>query len=428
MNRSKLNHERSVVAQKVFSIAVALSIFWSGSMSPPALAADYPSWQDVQAAKANEAAAAESIKQIESLIGNLEVEAAESKRVAEEKGQLLLEAQQRLDEVNLRVSRLEKQAQEAEAKAQQSSEQAGRIATQFYRSGGGSFTARLLLGGTNSDNPDQLLSDLGSMSKVIEQSQRIYEEAVTAKNTSQALSDQAQAAKKERETLRAEAESVMQAAAQAVQASQDKLQEQSDRAVVLEAQLAALRDVKVQTVQDYEKGVAERAAAAAAAAAAASARGSGNLWWGSGAGLPGGHVGSQGWAVPVSGRVSDGFGPRISPGGIGSTYHQGIDMSASCGTPIYAANAGVVKYAGPFGSYGNFVLIDHGSGVNTGYAHIVYGGVLVRVGQQVSAGDPIARVGSTGASTGCHLHYEVRINGVKIDGIPFMKERGAPLG
>jgi murein DD-endopeptidase MepM/ murein hydrolase activator NlpD len=210
------------------------------------------------------------------------------------------------------------------------------------------------------------------------------------------------------------AEAAMQAAIAAAKAAQDKLAEQQKQIVIMQAQLAALRDTTAQTVAGYQAGVA-------AAAAAAAARGSG--------GLPGGYVGPQGWAVPAAGPITDGFGARPSPGGgIGSTYHLGIDIGASCNSPIYAAHSGTVIYAGPNGTYGNFVLIDNGSAVKTGYAHIRDGGILVGIGQQVGAGQPIARVGSTGASTGCHLHYEVRINDTKIDGIPFMRDRQAPLG
>ena len=74
------------------------------------------------------------------------------------------------------------------------------------------------------------------------------------------------------------------------------------------------------------------------------------------------------------------------------------------------------------------MLINNGGSTQTGYAHIRDGGILVGIGQRVSAGQPIARVGTTGASTGCHLHFEVRIDGQKIDGIPFMRDRQAPLG
>jgi murein DD-endopeptidase MepM/ murein hydrolase activator NlpD len=80
------------------------------------------------------------------------------------------------------------------------------------------------------------------------------------------------------------------------------------------------------------------------------------------------------------------------------------------------------------GTYGNWVLIEHGDGIQTGYAHIVNGGTEVAVGQNVEAGQEIARVGATGAATGCHLHFEVRISGKAVDPVPFMAKRGIPLG
>ena len=127
--------------------------------------------------------------------------------------------------------------------------------------------------------------------------------------------------------------------------------------------------------------------------------------------------------------MTDGYGPRPNKPIAGvNEFHRGTDIAAQCGTGIFAATGGVVVAAGPNGTYGNWVLIDHGSGVSTGYAHIRDGGILVTVGQQVAAGDLIAAVGSTGASTGCHLHFEVRIGGTAVDAVPFMASRGVRLG
>jgi murein DD-endopeptidase MepM/ murein hydrolase activator NlpD len=136
---------------------------------------------------------------------------------------------------------------------------------------------------------------------------------------------------------------------------------------------------------------------------------------------------TTGWALPVHGTLTDVFGPRPSRPAGTALFHPGDDIGAACGTTIVAASAGTVVAAGPNGSYGNFVLIDHGNGVQTAYGHIVDGGLAVTVGQAVRAGQPIARVGSTGASTGCHLHFEVRIAGLQIDPLPFMAARGVTL-
>jgi murein DD-endopeptidase MepM/ murein hydrolase activator NlpD len=109
-------------------------------------------------------------------------------------------------------------------------------------------------------------------------------------------------------------------------------------------------------------------------------------------------------------------------------YHYGTDIGTGCSAPIYAAATGTVVYAGRYGTYGNFVLISHGNGVETGYAHIRDGGIFVSVGQRVDVGQNIASSGTTGASTGCHLHFEVRTGGNRINAVPFMSDRGAPIG
>jgi murein DD-endopeptidase MepM/ murein hydrolase activator NlpD len=116
---------------------------------------------------------------------------------------------------------------------------------------------------------------------------------------------------------------------------------------------------------------------------------------------------------PVNGSVGSGFGPRIHPISGGSRMHTGVDIGASSGTPIKAADDGVVVMAGPNGGYGNWTLIDHGGGLATGYGH--QSSIGVSRGQRVSRGEVIGRVGSTGASTGPHLHWEVRVNGNPVD-------------
>ncbi len=115
--------------------------------------------------------------------------------------------------------------------------------------------------------------------------------------------------------------------------------------------------------------------------------------------------------VPVkTGQVTSGFGARGDPFTHGSAMHSGLDISAAKGTPIYATAPGVVTFAGRDGPYGYLVEIDHGLGIRTRYAHLSK--VLVKEGDTVSYRDKIALMGSTGRSTGTHLHYEVVFNGV----------------
>jgi hypothetical protein len=124
---------------------------------------------------------------------------------------------------------------------------------------------------------------------------------------------------------------------------------------------------------------------------------------------------------PVRGRISSGFGWRGNAmGGGGGEFHTGIDIPAPVGTPIRATGGGTVIRSDWYGGYGNTVIIDHGFGLTTLYAHNSVN--LVRVGQRVERGDIIARVGTTGRVTGPHVHYEVRRNGRPIDPRPFLLE------
>jgi len=93
--------------------------------------------------------------------------------------------------------------------------------------------------------------------------------------------------------------------------------------------------------------------------------------------------------------------------------HSGLDIAAAPGTPVYAPANGIISYVGYESGYGNLVTIDHGYGVKTRYGH--NSEVHVKYGQKVKRGDKVASVGSTGRSSGYHLHYEVRVNGVAVD-------------
>ena len=142
----------------------------------------------------------------------------------------------------------------------------------------------------------------------------------------------------------------------------------------------------------------------------------------------GGSGSGSGWVRPSGGGISSGYGYRVNPVSGQWKLHDGVDLAPGCSTPIYAAASGTVNYAGAYGGYGNYVRIAHGGGLSTAYGHIVNGGIKVRNGQSVVAGQLIALVGSTGNSTGCHLHFETRINGNSTDPVPFMAARGVGLG
>jgi murein DD-endopeptidase MepM/ murein hydrolase activator NlpD len=117
-------------------------------------------------------------------------------------------------------------------------------------------------------------------------------------------------------------------------------------------------------------------------------------------------VGGGGRVWPVAAPLTSGFGTRVHPITGAVRLHTGLDLGAPSGTPVAAAAAGVVAFAGPMGGYGNAIDVRHADGTTTRYAHL--SAILVRAGQRVAAGQGIGLVGSTGLSTGPHLHFEVR--------------------
>jgi murein DD-endopeptidase MepM/ murein hydrolase activator NlpD len=128
-------------------------------------------------------------------------------------------------------------------------------------------------------------------------------------------------------------------------------------------------------------------------------------------GSSGNGTSSGGLIWPVNGPITSAFGPRW--GGM----HEGIDIGVPCGTPIHAAASGTVIYSGWMDGYGNFVVIDHGNGLATAYGHQ---SAIYVSGGSVSQGQAIGAVGSTGSSTGCHLHFEVRVNGSPVDPLGYL--------
>jgi murein DD-endopeptidase MepM/ murein hydrolase activator NlpD len=121
---------------------------------------------------------------------------------------------------------------------------------------------------------------------------------------------------------------------------------------------------------------------------------------------------------PSQGYITSGFGTRSDPFTGGRAHHMGIDFSARIGDPVLAAAGGVVSFAGVKNGYGNVVEVDHGNGYSTLYGH--NSRLVVRVGDIVRAGQQLAKAGSTGRSTGPHVHFEVHVNGRPVNPRPFL--------
>ncbi|MCA1720020.1 MAG: M23 family metallopeptidase [Actinobacteria bacterium] len=122
------------------------------------------------------------------------------------------------------------------------------------------------------------------------------------------------------------------------------------------------------------------------------------------------------WVLPASGRLSSGFGPRWG------SFHPGIDIAAPNGDAVKAAAAGVVTTSGWGGGYGKLVRVQHADGTTTAYAHMSR--ILVAKGQRVAAGELLGKIGSTGFSTGPHLHFEVRVGKRTVNPLPWLHAHG----
>lgn len=407
----------------------------AGPLVAPAFAAGYPSWDDVERAKANESAKAAEIDRIKGLIAGLEADVASKRAIAQQLADEYYVAQQAYLEAALRAEQLQQQADEQSAAALEAANKAGRVAAQLYRNGGDDTSLELFFSGS-ATNADELLARLGTMDKLVERNQAVYADAVTARDSAQNLSDLAEQQRIERDRLQRIAEEKMVAAQKAADDAQAALDTQNANKATLEAQLAALQDTTAKTVAEYQEGErirqeeerrrrAEEARRAKEEADRLAQQGGGGSGGGGGGG--GGAVVGSGWARPSSGHLTSGYGPRSSQcgrGGCSSSWHLGVDISGGCASGIYAAGAGKVVFAGSSGGYGNYVRIDHGGGVGTGYAHMRPGGIFVGAGQWVTAGQLIGSEGSTGTTTGCNLHFEVYIGSGTTNPATFLADRG----
>lgn len=185
---------------------------------------------------------------------------------------------------------------------------------------------------------------------------------------------------------------------------------QNDRATAMQA-IEELNASSAQVSAMLKERQAARAAAAAAAAAAAQSsggQGASDNW------VQG--TGQLGW--PVSGEITSPYGYRVHPIWGTTIYHSGIDIGVDEGTPVHAADGGVVVWSGWMGGYGYAVVIDHGNGLSTLYGH--NSELAVDEGQSVAKGQVISYAGSTGNSTGPHVHFEVRVNGDPVDPMGYL--------
>lgn len=200
------------------------------------------------------------------------------------------------------------------------------------------------------------------------------------------------------------------AAQAALIARQDALEAaRSDKESLL-ANVTEEREHAEEDLDELQAASAQLAAQIQAAQAAATTTSGGGSTGGTGS-TGGGAAPSSGFVWPVAGVVTSTFGPRWG------RMHEGIDIAAPTGTSVRAVAAGRIIYAGGMGGYGTIVVIDHGGGLSTAYAHL---SAIWAGGGSVSQGQGIGAVGCTGSCTGAHLHFEVRVNGSAVDPMGYL--------
>lgn len=394
---------------RVLAATLALALLPAlGGIAPTNAAnlADYPSWPEVVAAQRNEAQAKALKASLEGQLAGLQAEAQRTQDEADAKGAIYAEAQQAYDEQKIETDSLVEQTAAAQAEADEAYAVAAQVIAEMSKSGGsGDISPRLF---TTPGSPDALLDRL-ELSRVIgDRYADLYAKAIELRNRADALAAQAEVAQGILEELRIAAEKAFEEAQAAAIAAAEKLAQTERDIFEVRKRIEYLSGISAAITAEYNAGI--------------------KAMWGDNAA---GEISQSGWARPVGGYISSQYGWRINPVTHSRQFHTGVDLAGmGCGATIYAAHSGVVTYAGWYGSWGYYVEVNHGDGTGTGYAHIQAGQIAVHIGQQVSPGQPIARVGSTGQSTGCHLHYIVRVNGNRdiTNPVPFMRNQGITLG
>lgn len=232
------------------TIVVSAGLVLAMGVAGPAAAVEYPSWDDVQNARQNQAATAATAAEIEGFLVSLENEAAKLGRAAQIKGESYNVAREALDAASRTSARLDAQAQDAAARAEQSSRRAGQIIAQLARSGGGNLSVTLML----SPQADDLLGSLASMTKLTEQSAHLLDEANQDRNVATALTAQATTAEAARKVLADEAKAAFDDASDASRELAAKIADQQEAADQLYAQLAALKGTTADLERQYIEG------------------------------------------------------------------------------------------------------------------------------------------------------------------------------
>ena len=273
----------------------------------------------------------------------------------------------------------------------------------------------------DSSSVTELLSRIGDVNDIMHYDKALEEEYMAAREDVESIKKSYEEVRHEQELLQKELDTKQAELDAQVEAAYTMIADIETLSDDAQAEYDAIAEEEAKAEETLQEAIRKRAAEEAAKNAANNAN-SGGASGGSGGNSGGGGSSGGGsatslsnlqWPVPSCTLITSRFGYRVAPTTGASTYHGGLDIGAGKGASIVAAGAGDVIYAGANGGYGNCVMIDHGNGVVTVYAHM--SSIGVSYGQYVTAGQYVGAVGSTGVSTGPHCHFEIRINGAQTD-------------
>ena len=273
----------------------------------------------------------------------------------------------------------------------------------------------------DSSSVTELLSRIGDVNDIMHYDKALEEEYMAAREDVESIKKSYEEVRHEQELLQKELDTKQAELDAQVEAAYTMIADIETLSDDAQAEYDAIAEEEAKAEETLQEAIRKRAAEEAAKNTANNANSGGNSG-GSGGNSGGGGSSGGGsatslsnlqWPVPSCTLITSRFGYRVAPTTGASTYHGGLDIGAGMGASIVAAGAGDVIYAGANGGYGNCVMIDHGNGVVTVYAHM--SSIGVSYGQYVTAGQYVGAVGSTGVSTGPHCHFEIRINGVQTD-------------
>lgn len=268
----------------------------------------------------------------------------------------------------------------------------------------------------DSSSVTELLSRIGDVNDIMHYDKTLEEEYMAAREDVESIKKSYEEARHEQELLQKELDTKQAELDAQVEAAYTMIADIETLSDDAQAEYDAIAEEEAKAEETLQEAIRKRAAEQAKYNQNNNSNNGGGNSGGSGGNSGGGSATSLSnlqWPVPSCTLITSRFGYRVAPTTGASTYHGGLDIGAGMGASIVAAGAGDVIYAGANGGYGNCVMIDHGNGVVTVYAHM--SSIGVSYGQYVTAGQYVGAVGSTGVSTGPHCHFEIRINGAQTD-------------